>query len=131
MFAVPTLTCTMTRRDFARHHRITVRHADREIFVRREDRLRNGHTLLRCLGISFDNRREIGPAITEEKADAPLSEKREICARNRLHRVLLRLSAAQDVHHRLGCRAIPVNLREVERAGACAWTPDQPAELLS
>jgi hypothetical protein len=58
----------------ARHHAVAVRHRDGEIFVRCQDRARNGNPGLRGLRIGFYQRRKIGPRIAEQIVDPAIGQ---------------------------------------------------------
>ncbi len=66
------------RRHPPRRRGIAVRHRQRQIFVRRNQRLRRRQAAMRRLGVGLDDRRKIGPGIGEEVFDAALGEERQI-----------------------------------------------------
>src|SRR5262245_1269040 len=62
----------------ARHHAVTVRHRDGEIFVRGQDRPWNCNADSRRLRISFYERRKIGPGIAEQIVHPAISQQSKI-----------------------------------------------------
>jgi hypothetical protein len=74
MFAVPTLTCTITAGYPPRHHAVAVRHRDGKVFVRRQDGLRNCDARLLRLRICLDQRRKIGPGIAKQIVDPTVGQ---------------------------------------------------------
>jgi hypothetical protein len=62
----------------ARHHAVTVRHRDGEVFVRCQDRPWNCNAGLRRLRISFYERRKIGPGVAEQIVDPAIGQQRQI-----------------------------------------------------
>jgi hypothetical protein len=65
-----------------RHHAVAVCHRDREIFVRRQDRPRNGNARLRRLRIGLYQGRKIGPGIAEQIVDTAIGQQCKIRARD-------------------------------------------------
>jgi hypothetical protein len=66
------------RRHTPRGRRIAMRHRQRQVLVRREQRLRRRLPAMRRLGVGLDDRREIGAGVGEQIFDAALCEQREI-----------------------------------------------------
>ncbi len=66
------------RRHPPRRHRIAMRHRQRQVLMRRDQRLRRRQPAMRRLGIGLDDRCEIGAGIGEQVFDAALGQQREI-----------------------------------------------------
>ena len=91
--------------DAPRDHAVTVRHGDGKVFVRGQDRLRNGDPGLRRLRVGFDHRREIRARVAEQIIDPAIGQEREVGGRDISARLLFRSFARLEA--RSHCDQLP------------------------